>query len=133
MQATTTTQVVCPKPTDAQISAQIENMRWQEKQQEINNAAQLRNQTVEQGMRQQQLSTAHTEYMVGHLAIPSAGTAVAIVAAFVIVHLNRMWTAADIQKNKDDNDAETKQNEDDNQSNVRYAQYIIDKHEGASE
>lgn len=116
MQATT--QVVCPKPTDAQIQAQIENMHWQEKQQEQANQFNRQMETTRYQMEQSQAAVRHTEYMIEHLSIPCTLASVALIAAFVITKTHHTSTQADIQKNRDDNE-----------SDVRYAQHLIDKHE----
>lgn len=104
--------VVCPQPTHEQVQAQIENLHWNEKQQEIANTWQR--QTTEHTQAIQ-----HQEYMVDHLATPLAGVTSVLIAAVTAVILVRRHIAADIQKNRDDNDAD-----------VRYADHLISKHEG---
>ena len=115
-----TAQVVCPKPTDTQIQAQIENLRWSEKQQEQQTLWQQQYQQHQQQYSEHQAAVTHDEFMVEHLGLPGAGVCVSIVAAFVIVKLGLASHAASVQKNKDDNE-----------SDVRYAQRIIDKHEAS--
>ena len=60
--------------------------------------------------------------MVEHLASPIAAMVVALVISFVVAYCFRVSTAADIEKNRDDN-----------ASDVRRAQEILDKHEAVIE
>lgn len=118
MQATQQTmQVVgpCPKPDPVQVQANIENMRWQEKQQEIAGV-------WERQYRTQQAATEHEHYMVDHLATPIVMICVAVILAFVAMYISRLHAQTDIAKNHDDN-----------QSDVRRAQEILHKHEGIEE
>lgn len=105
----TTQQVVCPKMTDAQIQAQIENMRWQEQQQAL--AATWSRQNTEL----QQARDYH-EYMIDHVATPMASLGAILIVTLAAVYLLRREIQAGVEKNHDDN-----------QSDVRRAQEILDE------
>ena len=109
------------KPTEAQIQAQIENMHWQEKQQELSNAANRQQMQWQQTYQQQSLRVEHQHYMVDHLANPITILLAAIVIGRSAWAIARASINAGIEKNKDDNT-----------SDVRRAQEILDKHEASA-
>lgn len=109
------TTVVCPKPTDQQVQAQIENMHWQQKENSLTNEFNRQNTLQVQ-------RTQHQQFMVDHLAQPITFVFVAAIIALTVWFLVRESIRAGIQKNRDDN-----------ASDVRRAQEILDKNEGISE
>ena len=89
---------VSQQPTQQQVSAQIDLMHWQQKQQEQANLWNQQQQQRQQGM-------AHTEYIVDHVAIPASLCFSVVIAAITIIYLVRKSIASSIIKNRDDNAA----------------------------
>jgi hypothetical protein len=132
--------IVCPKLTDAQIQSGIENLRWQEKQAELNNAFNRQQQAQQINVQQSQIRIEHQHYMVDHLATPMLSLSALAIIAFTVIYLvrraieagiqnNANDNSAEIEKNRANNAAEIQKNKDDNQAEVMRAQDIIDKHE----
>lgn len=97
MQQSTT---LCPpKPTDAQIQAQIENQHWQEKEQSLANAFN-RQYTI------QQATIQHQNYIADHYTEPFTILGSVAIVAFTVIYLARKAIAASIVKNREDNAAD---------------------------
>ena len=118
MQATTpqnTVMQVAPKPTEAQIQAQIDNLKWQQRQNELANQWSFQNQTI-------QTANHHSEYMAEHFYWPAMCIALLAAVLLVIFILVRKTIAADVEKNRDDN-----------QVDVVEAKRIVAQHEQLAE
>jgi len=99
-----------PAIVQQQVTAQIENLRWQEKMQE----AQLAN------TRQAQIES-HYETMAREIASHvSALLGVAILAGGAI-HLFRRFIAADLRKHEIETQADIQKNQDDNLADIEIA------------
>lgn len=99
MQTAQQTTVVCPKLTDQQVQAQIENMHWQQKEQTIANSFQREYQT-------RQISIEHEHYMVDHLTTPFEILGTVAMIGFVFFRCFKVGTAANVEKNHDDNQSD---------------------------
>lgn len=124
--------VTCPPQlTSQQIQSQVDNLKWNEQQQEISSAYARKSQD-------QQVQLGHEHYMVEHFYVPLvADFSVIIVALAIAVVLLRFFTHS-VTKNRDNNASaldrlketstmEITKNRDDNTMEVQYAVYLKNK------
>lgn len=126
----------CPQ-TPQQIQAQIDHVKWEDHQTELSYAFNRAMQTKGQVLQ-------HEHYMVEQLASPLSELTSLLIVAVVAYRLIAKAIAAGVDKAYDRNQGDTvrnsaniaadiEKNRDDNQSDVRYAQYLIDNAEPAAE
>lgn len=131
MQAQASQQAQQPyKPTDAQVNAQIENMRWGQKQQEHEQVFQHQYQLAAQTISSKQFERAHTQFLIEHMWEPTLVIVGLVILAYAMVRICYRSIQAGCEKNRDDNLSDQIKNRDGNNAEHLRASVAITEMSG---